>query len=297
LTSASWNKRMFLYLCHQHAPIYALLWRMCHRASQLHNISPEADANRYTQYVLMSLCEVEAFTDKTTPSDRTFRPLGDNEWMGSEGSRPDMPYRARPFYATGGFTGTTSTKAIVALMGNRKHRFAVDPMGLSEGFREALENLNGGSLNVVEIEHMIMLKFQRQLVRPHRCQRCGSGNHMKKSCLVADKMIKCIYPRCKSNDHLLAVCPLVIERCTGCETLGHRKEDHPRTLWPVLYNDFIAAACFHDLAIFTCERLSITMGTDAGEFVIIPEIDYKSDSYVSKEDRRRLSTLKYDIPY
>jgi hypothetical protein len=39
------------------------------------------------------------------------------------------------------------------------------------------------------------------------------------------------------------------------------------------------------------------MGTDAREFVIIPEIDFKFDRYVSREDRRRLSTLKYDMPY
>jgi hypothetical protein len=167
---------------------------MCQRAAQLHSISPEADANRYTQYVLLSLCEVEAFTDKTTPSARAFRPLGDSEWMDPEVSRPDIPYRARPFYATTGFTGATSTKIIAERIGNRNYRFAVDPMGLSEGFREDLENLNGGSLNTVEIEHMIMLKFQRQLVRPHRCQRCGSGNHTKKSCLVPNTIIKCIYP-------------------------------------------------------------------------------------------------------
>jgi hypothetical protein len=297
MTSASYNTRMILHIAHQHALIYALNWRMAYRAATLHNISLEADANRYTQHVLMSLRNVEAFANGTTPSARAFRPLGDNEWMSSENSRPDTPFRARPFFGSGGFSGQTSTKCVAQFMDQRPYHFPIDPMGLTRGFREDLENLNGGKLERVDLEFRIIGKFQRQTVRPHRCARCGSGNHMLKSCLEPDNKIQCIYPRCKSKKHLIAVCPLVLQRCSGCDKLGHCKEDHPRTLWPVLINDYLAASCFHDLAIFTCERLSVTMGTDAGEFIVIPKIDYSDDRYVSKQDRRHLSILPYDIPF
>jgi hypothetical protein len=39
------------------------------------------------------------------------------------------------------------------------------------------------------------------------------------------------------------------------------------------------------------------MGTDAGEFVVIPEIDYSDDRYVSRNERRFLATLPYNMPY
>jgi hypothetical protein len=120
---------------------------------------------------------------------------------------------------------------------------------------------------------------------------------MEKSCLVPDNEIKCVYPRCKSDKHNILVCPVVINRCTGCEKLGHHKSDHPRTLYPVLFNDYLAASFFHHLGIFTCEHLSVSMGTDAGEFVVIPEIDYSDDKYVSRNDRRFLATLPYNMPY
>jgi hypothetical protein len=99
-----------------------------------------------------------------------------------------------------------------------------------------------------------------------------------------------------SDEHHISVCPEVINRCTGCQRLGHKKEDH-HILSPVLFNDFLAAAPFHGLAIFTCERLSVSMGEIEDEFVVVPKIDLDNDKYFSKIDRRRLSSLTYDNPY
>jgi hypothetical protein len=131
MTSASYNTRMILHIAHQHSLVYALNWRMAYRAATLHNISLEADANRYTQHVLMSLRNVEAFANGTTPSARAFRPLGDNEWLGSENSRPDTPLRARPYFGSGGFSGQTSTKCVADFMDQRLYHFPIDPMGLT----------------------------------------------------------------------------------------------------------------------------------------------------------------------
>lgn len=297
MTSTYYNTRMILHIAHQHSLVCALNWRMAYRAAKLHNISLEGDANRYSQLVLMSLRNVEAFANGTSPSARAFQPLGDNEWMDSEASRPDMPLRASPYYASGGFSGQTSTKCIANYMDQRLYHSAIDPMGLTRGFREDLKSLNRGKLEKPDLEFRVLGKFQRQKVRPHHCSRFGSGNHMQRSCLEPDTNIKCIYPRCKSDEHVIAVCPVVMTRCTGCKKLGHSKEDHPRTLWPVLINDYLAASYFHDLAILTCERLSVKMGTDAGEFIVIPKIDYSDDRYVPKQDRRYLSILPYDMPF
>jgi hypothetical protein len=214
--------------------------------------------------------------------------------MTSEESRPDTPFQALPFQAHGGFGYDTHAQAIGQTIGVRERRFAVDPMGLSPGFRQGLESLNRGKIDKVDLEFKITAMFQRQRCRPHRCLHCGSGNHAKHACVVEE--VRCIYPRCLSDEHNISVCPEVINRCTGCQRLGHRKKHH-HILFPVLYNDFLAAAPFHGLAIFTCERLSVSMDEIEGEFVVVPKIDLGNDKYFSKNDRRRLSSLTYDNPY
>jgi hypothetical protein len=295
-TGKSFSTRMYMYIAHAHCIPNALIWRMVHRAAVLHGISLQADAVRFAQYLLLSLREVENFKHATTPSEKGCRPLGNFNWLTTESSRPDTPFIARPFLATPGYNPETHSREIGQLVGKRKHRFAVDPMGLTTGFRRDLENLNGGKMDDVDLDHLILVQFQRQKCRPHRCMRCGSGNHQIHACLTSPDTIRCIYPRCLSEDHVLAVCPKVIQRCTTCQKLGHSRDDHD-ILYPALINDFLAAAPFHGLAIFTCERLSVAMSKQDGEFVVLPTVDFSNDKYFSENDRRKLSTLTYDIPY
>jgi hypothetical protein len=185
-----YSTRMDVYVSHAHCIPNALIWRMCHRAAMIHGVSVHADAVRFAQQLLLSLKHVPNFKDAKSPSDKLYRPLGNKNWMTSEESRPDTPFQACPFQAHAGFGYDTHAQAIGQTIGTRERRFAMDPMGLSPGFRQGLESLNRGKIDKIDLEFKIIAMFQRQKCRPHRCLRCGSGNHAKHACLVAE--VQCI---------------------------------------------------------------------------------------------------------
>jgi hypothetical protein len=66
----------------------------------------------------------------------------------------------------------------------------------------------------------------------------------------------------------------------------------------ILLNDFAAAAPFHNLGIFTSERLTSKMySTKDKVFHLLSTIDFSKTDYVTLFDRRLLSVLPYDLPY
>jgi hypothetical protein len=93
-------------------------------------------------------------------------------------------------------------------------------------------------------------------------------------------------------------CPIVIARCLTCKKLGHNEEHHRGGIpYVVLLNDYMAAAAFHHLAIFTCERLTASMVLERGVFAVKPRVDFNNKKHASMMDRCLLSTIPYDIPY
>jgi hypothetical protein len=292
-----WNGRMHLFVAHHHSVPMALLWRMCFRYAELHHDSMQADALRHAHFTLLAIKELEVFSRATNPASVALRAGGTDEWMTSDGSPPIHGFKAKPFFASSGYTTDTNARAIANSVVSRPYRYAVDAMGLSQGFRVKLESLNRGKLDNLDIHKRIIARFQEDAERPHRCSNCGSGDHPAKECKV--EMLRCIFPRCqedhKEHGHVLAVCPSVIARCTNCKRLGHQ-EHHHTTPYMVLINDFLAAAPFHHLGIFTSEKLTATMYAKDKIFHILSTIDFSKTDYVTMFDRRLLSVLPYDLP-
>jgi hypothetical protein len=287
---------MPLYIAHSHSLIYALIFRMCYRMANLHFLSMEADALRYSHYLLHSLKEVKVFK-RRTPSECGFRPWGKNNWMHFEGARPDHRHMAYPFMAMKdtGYATSSTTKTIGEQMASNRRKFPIDPMGLTPGLREELEDLNGGHLDNIDVRKRVQALFGHDKERPHRCSKCASGDHHATKCTT--KGLKCVYPRCLSTDHVLATCPVLISRCANCNRLGHHEDHHKEVPWVLLVNDFQASAAFHPLGLFTCERLKATMGLENGFFVALPLIDLSNMTAVTSYNRRLLSVVPYDMPY
>jgi hypothetical protein len=292
-----WNWRMKLWAARDHVIPFALCFRMCYRLSILHHLSAHADSVRHMRYLQLSLREVRLFKD-FSPSEKGYRPGGRINWMVCDSSIPDVPFMANPFLATEGYNRDSDTRVIANGMASSYYTFQVDAMGLSRGFREELEALNKGKLDRVDLATRIARRFTRTKERPHCCEKCGSGEHRTQGCLGKAEDIQCCYPRCLSNKHVLATCPMVINRCLKCKRLGHMEEDHKGgTPWVVLMNDFMAASAFHHLAIFVCERLTASMIEENGIFAVKPRVDFNNKKYASMMDRCLLSTIPYQMPY
>jgi hypothetical protein len=293
-----WSGRQSLFVAHHHAVPLALLFRMCHRFAEIHHVSMQADALRHAHLALMALKEVEIFSKATNPASASLRAGGKDEWMTSDAPPPLNGMMAKIFFATNGYTPTTNTRVIANSLVSRPLRYAVDAMGLSHSFRTKLESINRGKLDDVDLHKRILARFATDKERPHRCYNCGSGDHPTSECKTG--LLRCIFPRCqedkKHHGHILAVCPSVITRCTNCRRLGHQ-EHHHNIPYMILMNDFMAAAPFHHLAIFTSERLTAKMYIKEKVFHLLSTIDFSKTDYVTLFDRRLLSALPYDMPY
>jgi hypothetical protein len=255
-----WSGRQLLFVAHHHAVPMALIFRMCYRFAEIHHVSMQADAIRHAHLVLFANREIEIFSKATNTASVALRAGGKEEWMTSDGTPPIHGYKAKPFFATNGFTENTNTRTIAKAGASNKYRYAVDAMGLTNGLQQQLEQINGGKLDNVDLHKRILARFATDAERPHRCHNCRSGDHPSASCKASD--LKCIYPRCKEDKqehgHVLAVCPSLIHRCTNCRRLGHQQHHH-NVPYMILLNDFAAAAPFHNLGIFTSERLTAKM--------------------------------------
>jgi hypothetical protein len=295
-TGNMWSDRMLLFIFHNHAVIFALIFRMAHRAAMLHHISSEADALRYAHYILQRLRNVDSIKRAPNPTEARLRPGGNKDWMTTNSVGLNEPIVASAFFFTEGASPHTSTKIIANVLGTTKRRFAIDAMGLTQGFREQLESINGGKLTEVNMSKILDARFPRDKVSPHCCSSCGSGEHLVKGCNRTDTL--CVYPRCLERGHVLAVCPVLMARCPKCQRLGHLQEQCTTIPWMLLMNDFRAACPFHRMGIFATERLTASMYKEDGDkFAVLPKVDYENKTYVTFWDRFRLSVLPYDLPY
>jgi hypothetical protein len=191
MPSNRFNWRMKLWIARDHSIVFALNFRMLNRLSILHHLSAHADALCHMRYMLLSLREVRLFKD-FTPSEKGYRPWGHINWMVCDSVRQDIPFMAAPYLANEGYTRETDTRVIANGMNSAPHKFQIDAMGLSFGFREQLEALNHGKLDRVDLASRIAKRFVRTARRPNQT----------KDCQGKPEDIKCCYPRCLSKDHV-----------------------------------------------------------------------------------------------
>jgi hypothetical protein len=297
-TGNVWSPRMLLFVFNDHSVTNALLFRMAHRMAELHHISMAADALRFIHYALLKYKNVYSLKRSPNPTEAKLRQGGKVEWMVTNSVKLRDPYKATPFFQTNGVSDHTSTKIIANFIGVRLRRFAIDAMGLSMGFREGLEAINGGKLTEVSVSKLLDDRFARGKMSPHCCECCGSEDHLQKDCKITDA--RCIYPRCGEQGHILNVCPALMARCPLCQRLGHRQVHCTTVPYMILSNDFKAGAAFHRMGLFATERLTAIMykePDDKSKFVVLPKVNYENKTHVSFWDRFRLSVLPYDLPY
>jgi hypothetical protein len=297
-TGNLWNPRMMLFVFHDHSISYALMFRMAYRMAILHHVSSDGDALRFVHYVLLAARNVDSLKRAPNPVETRLRAGGKVDWMVTNSVRLDEPFRAHPFFYTDGLSSHTSTRIIANIIGTRLHRYAIDVMGLTLGFREGLEQIHGGKLTEVSMSRLLDARFVRDKKSPHCCPTCASGDHLEDECTVKDA--RCIYPRCLEHGHVLAVCPVLLARCPLCQRLGHRQTHCKSIPWIILMNDFKAGAPFHRMGIFATERLSASMYLEDGDkskLVVLPKVDYEKRTYVTFWDRFRLSILPYELPF
>ena len=119
---------------------------------------------------------------------------------------------------------TTIMHNLSRLIGNRN--LLSEPMIFSGEWSET-KSLTSCS-NPRKDWSLIIQEF-KDIPFPHSCSECHSYDHLEEDCDDMELLLEeCKYPLCHDSykTHTLQNCPVLIHRCTFCDSLGHLKEHH-----------------------------------------------------------------------
>ena len=103
----------------------------------------------------------------------------------------------------------------------------------------------------------------KEIPFPHSCSECYSYDHLEENCDDMELLLEeCQYPLCHDSfkTHTIRNCPVLIHRCTICDSLGHSDKHHQMEGFDVLnglatYRGFVQKHRFAGI-IFSREAIS-----------------------------------------